>query len=78
MGRTLALLVHIIGTIFAAVLIYFLAPYMARVSNTEVTFNYLVLYALLAIWSLKEASAIESGKHKKANELDEMISKDKK
>lgn len=78
MGLTFALLAHIAGTVIAAILIYFIAPYLTKTIETEVEFNYIVLYSLLAIWSLKEARKIEKGEHRKANELEKILSEEEK
>lgn len=78
MGLTLALLAHITGTAIAAILVYIAAPYITKATGTEVAFNYIVLYSLLAIWSYKEAQKIEKGEHRKANELEKILSKDEK
>jgi TctA family transporter len=73
-GLTLALLAHIAGTVIAAILIYFSAPFLAEVTGMEIEFCYIVLYAILAIWSLREAQKIEDGRHNKANELEDIFS----
>lgn len=73
MGLQMALVAHILGTIFAGVLIYFLAPYLASFIRADEGLTYLVLYLLLAVSSFKTAQKIEEGKDAKANELDEII-----
>lgn len=78
MGISLALLAHILGTVLAGVLVYFISPYFAELIGAELTFVYLVLYSLLSVWSFREAKEIESGKNKKANQLSEILDKDDK
>ncbi|MBB5320309.1 hypothetical protein [Marinobacter oulmenensis] len=76
MGSVVALVAHITGTVIAAILIYFLVPYLTDFLGNELRFNYIVLYSLLAIWSLREARKIEEGRHKEAEELEKFFSED--
>jgi len=78
MGSIIALMAHITGTIIAAVLIYFLVPYLTEFLGNEIEFNYIVLYSLLAIWSLREARKIEKGRHREAEKLEDLFSEDEK
>ncbi|MNZ62929.1 hypothetical protein [Aeromonas rivipollensis] len=75
MGQQMALVTHILGTIFAGVFIYFVAPYIASFITADEELTYLVLYALLAVSSFKTAQKIEEGKDEKTNELDELLEK---
>lgn len=74
MGLVLALASHIVGTLVAAILVYVITPYVAEAIEAEVGFTYLVMYALLAIWSVRQGRKIEKGKHAAANSLEEIIS----
>ncbi len=75
MGLTLALAAHIVGTTIAAVFVYFATPYIAEYLGAETGFSYIVMYALLAIWSLREAQKIEKGEQREANELEKITSR---
>lgn len=74
MGLVLSLASHIMGTIVAAIFVYFIAPYFSEYIEADVEFVYLVLYALLAIWSVREGRKIEKGKHEIANDLEKIVS----
>lgn len=74
MGLTLALLAHIAGTIIAAILIYYSVPFFADATGMDVRFYYIVFYSVLAISVIREAKEIEDGRHKKANELEDVFS----
>lgn len=78
MGLTLAYLLHTLGVILAAALIYFATPTLAKVTDTELGFYYIVLYALLVIFAVRTAKKIEDGEHQEANDLEKIISKDDK
>ena len=78
MGRAIALIAHIFGTLLAAVLIYIIAPYLSRVLGSEVEFIYIVFYSMLLIWSVREGRKIESGKHSLANKIGEILDRDNK
>lgn len=73
MGLILSLASHIAGTITAAILIYFITPYFSSLIEAEAGFVYLVLYALLAIWSVRTGRKIEKGKDNVANNLERII-----
>lgn len=78
MGLALALVFHILGTCFAAVVIYIVSPMISELIGEDLRFVYTVLYALLAIWSVRTAKKIETGKHEVANELESIVSKEDK
>jgi hypothetical protein len=75
LGIRSALIAHIAGTLFAAILVYFLSPFMAEISGMTTTFVYIVMYALLAIWSWREGKKIKSGKYQKADETTKTLDK---
>lgn len=70
MGLILSLALHILGTFTAAVVIYFITPWFSRLVEAEVGFVYLVMYSLLAIWSVRTGRKIEKGKHNVANDIE--------
>lgn len=78
MGQTIAMIAHILGTLLAAFLIYITVPIVSEILGTEIEFNYIVLFSLLSIWSVREGKKIESGKHTLAIKLDEIFYREDK
>lgn len=76
MGTSLALIAHLLGTIVAAFLIYFISPYFADFIEADLVFVYWVLYSLLVVWSISEAKDIKFGRNKKTQKLNELFDED--
>jgi hypothetical protein len=76
LGTSLALIAHLLGTIVAAFLIYFISPYFADFIEADLVFVYWVLYSLLVVWSIREAKDIELGKNKNTQKLNELFDED--
>lgn len=49
---------HLMGTILAGVMIYFVTPWVSELLNNEVEFVYLVLYSFLIVSSYQESKKI--------------------
>lgn len=51
---------HLMGTILAGVMIYFITPWLSELLNNEVEFVYLFLYSFLIVSSYQESKKIRN------------------
>lgn len=59
MSIKVKLFLHLMGTILAGVMIYYIAPWLSELLNNEVEFVYLVLYSFLILSSYQEYKKIQ-------------------
>jgi hypothetical protein len=65
----IAQVLHILGTLLAAVVVFFSAPWFADVTSSELPLVYFFMFGVLAVWSVRKVDAIAAGDDKLANRL---------
>ncbi|MFU2936895.1 hypothetical protein ACM7NO_26425 [Pseudomonas aeruginosa] len=71
-GSFIAYWANLAGLIAASVVIYYVTPYIAKITNASVQFYYLFLYVGLAMYGIRTAKQIECGEHPAAKMLNKI------
>ncbi|WP_330213700.1 hypothetical protein [Pseudomonas sp. Z18(2022)] len=73
MGIMIAQVLHILGTLLAAVVVFFFAPWFADATSSDLPLVYFFLFGVLAVWSVRKVNVIAAGNDKLANRLQDVF-----